>query len=65
MGVDLGDIIVEIESQLQKDREDLSKIRPDEVALAKAELDEQLKCDNIWNPDKCVEKGLVDEIIKC
>lgn len=33
--------------------------------LTKEELDEQLKCDNIWNPDKCVEKGLVDEIIKC
>jgi ATP-dependent Clp protease protease subunit len=33
--------------------------------LTKEELDEQLKSDNIWNPDKCVEKGLVDEIIKC
>ena len=33
--------------------------------LTKEELDEQLKCDNIWNPDKCVEKGLIDEIIKC
>jgi ATP-dependent Clp protease protease subunit len=32
--------------------------------LTKEELDEQLKCDNIWNPEKCVEKGLVDEILR-
>ena len=32
--------------------------------LTKEELDEQLKQDVIWNPEKCLEKGLVDEIIK-
>jgi len=32
--------------------------------LTKEELDEQLKQDVIWSPEKCLEKGLVDEIIK-
>jgi ATP-dependent Clp protease protease subunit len=32
--------------------------------LTKEELDEQLKKDQNWNADKCLEKGLVDEIIK-
>jgi len=32
--------------------------------LTKEEVDEQLKQDVIWNPEKCLEKGLVDDIIK-
>ena len=32
--------------------------------LTKEELDEQLKQDVIWSPEKCLEKGLVDEILK-
>jgi ATP-dependent Clp protease protease subunit len=31
--------------------------------LTKEELDEQLKKDVIWTPEKCLEKGLIDEII--
>ena len=32
--------------------------------LSSAELDEQLKKDVSWNAETCLEKGLVDEIIK-
>jgi ATP-dependent Clp endopeptidase proteolytic subunit ClpP len=32
--------------------------------ITKEELDEQLKKDQDWNAEKCLEKGLVDEIIK-
>ena len=32
--------------------------------LTKEELDEQMKQDVIWTPEKCIEKGLVDEIVK-
>ena len=32
--------------------------------LTKEELDEQMKQDVIWTPEKCLEKGLVDEIVK-
>lgn len=32
--------------------------------LTKEELDEQMKQDVIWTPEKCLEKGLVDEILK-
>ena len=31
--------------------------------ITREELEDQLKRDAIWNPDKCVEKGLVDEIV--
>jgi ATP-dependent protease ClpP protease subunit len=31
--------------------------------LTKEELDEQMKQDVIWTPEKCLEKGLVDEIL--
>ncbi len=32
--------------------------------ISKEELDEQLKKDIIWDAQVCLEKGLVDEIIK-
>lgn len=32
--------------------------------LTKEELDEQMKQDVIWTPEKCLEKGLVDDILK-
>jgi len=32
--------------------------------MTKEELDEQMKQDVIWSPEKCIEKGLVDEIVR-
>ena len=35
-----------------------------QLVKVREELDDQLKRDQVWDADKCLEKGLVDEIIK-
>lgn len=43
--------------------EDIKKYYVKRTKMNGDELDEQLKHDIAWNADKCLEKGLVDEII--